>query len=197
MSPPVRAGLVSVCSTTRSCSSRRPVRAAEAVRSRSSEEGGLGTRSSSWTTRRARFSAGAVRATFAIAARFLRAAGSFAEEVFAAFLAFGAVFVFSAVFLAFSAVFFVLAELRAEVARTFLAVRLTVTLRAVLRAAARRFGALEALGRAVFFRALAREPLATAFERDCPELPRRAVLRPLAGAALRLAIARSFHLIRF
>ena len=61
MSPPVIAGLVSVCSWNFSDSSRRPLRAADAERSRSSEEGGDGTMSSSRTMRRSRLSAGTLR----------------------------------------------------------------------------------------------------------------------------------------
>ena len=51
--------------------SRRPLRAAEAVRSRSSEDGGVGTMSSSWTVRRARSSAGALRVMTALVFRAL------------------------------------------------------------------------------------------------------------------------------
>ena len=51
-----------MCSSNFSSSSRRPDRAADAVRSRSSEDGGDGTRSSSEIVRRSRFRPGAVRA---------------------------------------------------------------------------------------------------------------------------------------
>src|SRR5688500_19886007 len=64
MSPPVMAGLVSVCSLNRSWSPRRPLRAADAERSMSRDEGGVGTTSSSSRTiLRSRSSDGALRAT--------------------------------------------------------------------------------------------------------------------------------------
>src|SRR5690606_8543217 len=53
---------VDVCSRSRSSYSARPVLAAEAVRSRSSDEGGPGTYSSSVTRRRSRSSVGGRRA---------------------------------------------------------------------------------------------------------------------------------------
>jgi hypothetical protein len=77
------AGLVDVCSRTRSFSSARPVRAADADRSRLSEEGGVGTCSVSATVRRARSSVGGRRD----AAFLVRAAGFRAIDRFAAFLA--------------------------------------------------------------------------------------------------------------
>jgi hypothetical protein len=55
----VMAGPVSVCSSNFSRSSRRPLRAADAERSRSREDGGDGSRSSSGATRRGRVTAAA------------------------------------------------------------------------------------------------------------------------------------------
>src|SRR5262245_41697798 len=86
------AGPVSVCSSYRSRSSRRPERAADAERSKSSEDGGVGTISSSRMVRRSRLSPGAVRTGTGDFATAFFAVTFFAAAFFAAtFLATGAV----------------------------------------------------------------------------------------------------------
>src|SRR6185436_19736592 len=168
MSPPVMAGLVSVCSWNFSDSSRRPLRADDADRSRSNEDGGDGTMSSSRTMRRSRLSAGTLRA----AAGALRAAALRAEALGAALLrAAGLAVRFRA--------FRRPAAFRACAA---------VTLRARGRfgAAFRRAGLADALRRAWRAGALRRRA------RPADALRGRVFLRPVARAALRLAIAQSF-----
>ena len=86
MSPPVSTGLVSVCFWNFSASSCRPDRAADAVRSRSNDEGGDGANSSSDTDLRSRLSAGALRGRrpwFALgrACRVVGVAGAFGAAV--------------------------------------------------------------------------------------------------------------------
>src|SRR4051812_3274894 len=77
-SPAVIAGLVSVCSANFCCMPRRPLRTADALRSRSRLEGGIGTISSSSSVivRRSRFSDGTLRGGAAVAAPRARAGGA-------------------------------------------------------------------------------------------------------------------------
>src|SRR5687768_7497559 len=188
-SPPVSAGPVSVCSAYRSRSVRRPLRADDAVRSRSSEEGGVDwTMSSSLITRRSRFRPGAFRTgteVFAWAAvRFAAACAGLRREA-------GADCLRAAV-----------AELPPAVLRAaaFGAARLTALRVAALRALARARGAVALrpafLARAVFFTAFAvrRGAVFLALARVRPAAFRLtpAFFRP-AREAFRLAIRWSFR----
>src|SRR5688572_23204231 len=186
-SPPVSAGPVSVCSAYRSRSVRRPLRADDAVRSRSSDEGGVDwTMSSSLITRRSRFKPGALRTSTLLGAavRFAAACPGLRREA-------GADCLRAAV-----------AGLRRAVLRgaAFGAARLTALRAAALRALARARGAVALRpafrARAVFLTAFAgrRGPAFLALARVRPAAFRLtpAFFRP-AREAFRLAIRWSFR----
>src|SRR5262245_33413432 len=180
------AGLVSVCSSNRSFISRRPVRTAEAERSRSSEDGGVWTTSSSAIVRRARLSPGAVRT----GTRLVLGRGAGAERGVAVRAGdFGAAVFFRAMAV-FLAVLFAL-----FLTATAFAARRGAVLRVGAFALRESFLALRrTLARADFFTTRLRPAALREADRR-RAAPRREVppFRRVARAALRFAIAGSFR----